>query len=288
MKKLDTLVEDIYSVVEDSGGWSKIIHSDYMDKVEKVMSSRLGSSDSSKERKPTLRMSNIGKDCQRQLWYDLNPLDSDLVATFPSHLKIRFLMGDMTEELLLSLAEAAGHTVTGRQDTMTAFGITGHRDAVIDGVNVDVKSTSASNFNKFKDDKLISDDPHGYMRQLSSYVYASKDDPLVTDKEGGAFLAMNINTGELVLDYHNFTHELKEMELVYNNTKAMVKQKEPPPRPYELKEQGKTGGLALPKPCYFCQHKYRCEPTTKTYDYGNYQVHLVKEGKIKLKGKVIN
>jgi len=284
MKTIDTLIKDIYGVVEASGGWSSIIHSDYLARVDKAMSSRLGTHLDGKEYKPALRMSNIGKECERALWFDLHSKPT----SFPSHLKIRFLMGDMVEELLLSLAEAAGHTVTGQQDTMTAFGIKGHRDAVIDGVNVDVKSASTKNFKKFKEDKLISDDPHGYMRQLSSYVYASKDDPLVTDKEGGAFLAMDMNTGELCLDYHNFKHELKEMEEVYTHKKAMVSLGEPPARTFELEEKGKTGGYVLNKKCYFCQHKYSCEPTTVTYQYTGYQVHQVHKGSVALKGEVVS
>ena len=83
----------------------------------------------------------------------------------------------MIEELALTVAMAAGHDVKGQQGKLNVHGIKGHRDAVIDGMTVDVKSASPYAFKKFKDGTLRDDDPFGYISQLSSYVYAGKDDP---------------------------------------------------------------------------------------------------------------
>ena len=60
------------------------------------------------------------------------------------------MFGDILEELLLFLAKEAGHTVTGQQDTLSISGVNGHRDAIIDGRLVDVKSASSYSFRKFK------------------------------------------------------------------------------------------------------------------------------------------
>ena len=48
----------------------------------------------------------------------------------------------MIEELILTIAESSGHTVTGQQDRMRINDLAGHRDAVIDGMTIDVKSAS--------------------------------------------------------------------------------------------------------------------------------------------------
>ena len=267
-KDISTLVDDIYSVVEGTGGWDKVIHDFYMDNVGATMWSRL--SDHKKTHKPSLRMSNIGTECERRLWFDLN---TEGTGDMPSHLHLRFLMGDLTEELLLSLAMAAGHEVTGQQDTIKVDGIKGHRDAVIDGVNVDVKSTSASNFNKFKNHTLALDDPYGYVKQLQMYVYGSAEDDKVTDKVGGAFLAMNINTGELALDYHNFSEQLPYTSNFVKKMKGVVAQPSPPPRPYVDDEQ-KNGNHKLNKKCTFCPHKKACVPSLRSFEYSGFTQHF--------------
>ena len=50
----------------------------------------------------------------------------------------------------------------------------------------------------------------------SSYVYAGKDDPLVTDKTHGAFLAVDKVSGEMCLDVYDFTKDLstKQAEML--------------------------------------------------------------------------
>ena len=267
---IDTLVDDIYAVVDGAGGWGFILNQEFKEGVGSITQTRLNPTTTSGKRKPTLRMSNIGTDCERKLWYELNsPSDS----SYPSHLGIRFLMGDLVEELLLALATAAGHEVTGQQDTIEVDGIVGHRDAVIDGVTVDVKSASASNFNKFKNDTLSFDDPYGYVRQLNTYVVGAKDDPLVEDKEMGAFLVMNINTGELVLNKHRFDPEQDDTSNFIEKIKGMVAEDTPPPRPYVDDEQ-KNGNWKLNKKCTFCQHKKECVPSLRSFEYSGFVQHF--------------
>ena len=80
---------------------------------------------------------------------------------------------------------------------LAVHGIKGHRDAVIDGITIDVKSASRYGMQKFKDISYRDDDPYGYISQLSSYVYAGKDDPLVTDKRRVPFLSYRKDSFEL-------------------------------------------------------------------------------------------
>ena len=80
--------------------------------------------------------------------------------------------------------------MTDRQKETTLGGVKGHIDAKVDGVLVDVKSASHFSFKKFKDKSLYSDDPFGYIDQLSSYSTAEEVDR-------SRFLVMNKTSGEL-------------------------------------------------------------------------------------------
>lgn len=260
-KTIDTLVEDVYKVVSEKGGWDKAANEYFKERVGATMWSRLTPPE--EERKGSLRMSNIGKPCARQLWYSIHH-DTEGEDLHPSaHLK--FLYGDILEDLLLSLAVAAGHTVEGCQDTMEINGIKGHRDAVIDGVNVDVKSASSYSFKKFESNDLRENDGFGYIRQLSSYVYASKDDPLVTDKKGGAFFVIDKTLGKICLDYYDFTKELDEMEDFYEDRKDMASSTSPPPRGFEPEPEGKSGNEKLGFQCSYCPFKKLCYPDLRTF-----------------------
>ena len=264
MKDISTLVEDIYGVVQGKGGWDQTISDFFRDEVEGVMAKRLAPSDGS-HRKPTLRMSNIGTPCTRKVWYSINQPILGGVLSAPMTLK--FLYGDILEALLIALAKAAGHTVEGEQDTLNCFGIIGHRDCVIDGVTIDVKSASSTAFKKFKDGALRRDDPFGYIRQLAGYVKAAKDDPLVTDKKRGGFLAIDKQHGTVVLDVYDFTDELETMEEHIATLRSTVAAKTPPARTYTDIPEGKSGNRKLDTACVFCDFKATCWEGLRAFRY---------------------
>ena len=191
-----------------------------------------------------------------------------------THLK--FLYGDILEDLLLSLAVAAGHTVEGHQDEMEIAGIKGHRDAVIDGVTVDVKSASTYSFKKFETNTLKegTNDGFGYIKQLSSYVYAGKDDPLVKDKTGGAFLVIDKTLGKICLDYYPFHDELKHMEDFYEERKDMASSTSPPPKGFEPEPDGKSGNEKLGFQCSYCPFKKLCYPDLRVFSSFRGPVYL--------------
>lgn len=276
-KTIDTLVPDIYELVKARGGWDKVVNDAFKDRLGGTVYQRLGPRNDTdrKYARKTLRMSNIGTPCARKLWYDQH------LRTKPSEdrgpLVLMFLFGDILEDLLLSLAEAAGHKVEGHQDEMHFGGLTGHRDAVIDGVNVDIKSASPSGFQKFKDHSLPEEDPYGYIVQLCSYVAASKEDPLVTDKTGGAFLVINKVTGELCLDYYDFAQEgtLSKLESIYEQRKEVIKHHEPPPRKYQDLPHQKSGNRKLGFECSYCDFNTVCWPGLRAFkDYRGKPIYL--------------
>lgn len=265
MKTIDTLVEDIYEVLD------KGLPDDYdEERVQKfgldlarIIASRL---DGGKSHKPGLRMSNIGQPCERKLWYSVN--NPEKAEKLPPEARMKFLFGDIIESLLLFLAEASGHTVEGTQDESEIEGVKGHRDAVIDGTVVDAKSASTYSFAKFKNHELEGNDPFGYIDQLGSYLHAGHDDPIVTDKERAAFLVVDKTLGNICLDIHKIRDH--DYEAVYRYKKDLVANKEEvPDREFEPIKDGESGNKKLGTNCSYCDFKSHCHPTLRTFLYSN-------------------
>lgn len=279
-KTIDTLVEDILKVVDGKGGWDSTFSAHLSERIGQTAHNRFNA----EEREPTLRMSNLGTPCVRKLWFSINT--PEVGESLRPETKLKFLYGDILEDLLLTLAEAAGHEVTGQQDELEISGIKGHRDAVIDGVTVDVKSASSYSFQKFKNHGLETDDPFGYLSQLSSYVYAAKDDPLVTDKKGGAFLVIDKTLGSLCLDYYNLEGMVRTKDLEVGDIIKAVNDSVMPDRGYEDVAEGKSGNRRLGVGCSYCAFKEACWPSLRTYIYSNgpkYLTRVVKEPLVKEK-----
>ena len=243
-KSINTLVEDIYKVLSEGKDIGKEAD-EFGKRMADLIKTRLAPRQA---REGTLRLSNLGKK-DRQLWYETHntPREEFTPSTF-----FKFLYGDILEELVLCLAEVAGHTVEGRQGEVRVDGILGHRDAFIDGILVDVKSASSYAFKKFKEGTLKDDDPFGYYTQLSGYMA----DP-VYNRDHGAFLAVDKQNGTLALlpvsagdtvDIHSRIAHLKEV--VANGT--------PPERCYEPEPMGKGGNMKLPVGCSYCDFKKEC------------------------------
>jgi hypothetical protein len=270
MKDISTLVEDMYSVIEGKGGWDSTITEFLSTSIAKVAEDRF-----SKKQEPRgyLSLSSLGTPCNRKLWYKINqtqdsePLTAETLGTF--------FYGDLLEALILSLAIAAGHRVEGMQDRVSVGGIKGHRDAVIDGVTVDVKSASKQGFEKFRQHNLREDDPFGYISQLSSYVAAGKYDPLVKDKTQGAFLVVQKDRFKLCLDTYDFTEEVdnkgKEIEAI----KAMVAGPIPEGRIPPVPQSKTSPNTKLSTTCGYCEFRQVCWPEARTFLYSTGPVFMV-------------
>ena len=269
-KKIDTLVEDMYNVIEGKGGWTDAIGSLMGEGIATVANQRFGKP---QEPRGYLSLSSIGSPCQRKLWYKINKTDEADKLT--SNTLLKFFFGDMIEELALSVAVAAGHKVEGMQDRLDVHGIKGHRDAVIDGMTVDVKSASPFAFKKFKEGNLRDDDPFGYISQLSSYVYAAKDDPLVTNKTAGAFLVIDKVNGHICLDVYDFEEELKTKEQEMLAAKEMVAGPIPEDRIPPVPQSKTSPNTKLDMTCSYCEFNKICWPEVRTFIYSTGPLHLV-------------
>lgn len=270
MKTIESLVPDIYSLVDkgvkiDEEGLHKAVHS-----LANILRYRLGE-DREKSRS-TLRMSNIGSECDRKLWYQVNTPEK--IEKLPPNVRIKFLYGDIIEWLMLYLAELAGHKVEGQQDEISIEGVLGHRDAIIDGVLVDVKSANSRGFDKFKYHKLESDDPFGYLYQLSLYLHGSREDGRVSVKKEGAFLAVDKELGHVVLDKY------RKLDIDYEkfiqSKKDIVAGSVPPRRRYLPVAHNKSGNLQLDTQCRYCGFKQECWPELRTFLYASGPAYLVK------------
>jgi hypothetical protein len=249
MKKIDTLVEDIYELfsltpidmdeeevdkhIDTFGDMLKIHIKEFL--YEKPQTNG------------HLRLSAIGKP-DRQLWYNINRSKNG--ETLKPSTRIKFLYGYILEELLLLCSSISGHKVEQQQKEVEVEGIKGHQDAIIDNILVDCKSASGRSFQKFKNNTLISDDPFGYISQISAYAEANNMDE-------AAFLAIDKSTGEICLT------SLHPMEMINAKTrikylKKMVDNSDIPDRCYASIPDGKSGNLKLSVGCIYCGHKKEC------------------------------
>lgn len=234
------------------------------------MSETLKSALGKREPRGTLRMSNIGTPCERKLWYNVNKPGEGIPMTGQTYMK--FLTGHLLEEAMLFLAELAGHTVEGRQDEIDLYGVKGHRDAVIDGVIIDVKSASSYSFKKFATGGLGADDPFGYIPQLMGYLESGQSDPIVTDKSRAAFLVIDKALGHICLDFH----ERKDWNWskIMEHKKAMVASPDLPPRSFEPEPMGAKGNQKLGTFCSYCDFREKCHPSLRTFLYSTGPVFL--------------
>ncbi len=262
MPDIHTLVKDIEGVIEDGGGWNETVSQFTADGFRDIFDTRL--SGEREEHKPTLRLSALGTACERKLWYSIN--DPNDREALPPSARLKFLYGDLLEQLLLSLAIAAGHDVQGMQDTLSVGGIKGHRDAVIDGITVDVKSASPFGYKKFAQGGLRDDDPFGYISQLSSYVYAGRDSDVESHPTLGAFLVIDKVSGKICLDMYDFGPEIGTKLDDVEHIKQMVRG-EMPDRSFEPEPMGKAGNMKLPMQCSYCDRKWKCWDNLRAFAY---------------------
>lgn len=280
-KTIDTLVADIHHVLKTGEGYTKEIAEWVANDIKASLVRQLVDK---KDRKSGggLRLSGMGKPCERQLWYDQQ--DNLTTEELPPSTMNKFIFGDITESHILGLAMAAGHKVEGLQDMVTVFGIKGSRDCIIDGWLVDVKSASSFSFDKFKYHKLREDDAFGYISQISSYLYGSQDDPLLVEKNKAAFLVFDKQHAHITLDIYDLTEELQGKEAEVAQKKMVSTLKEPPARPkwprkeydrktktYNIAEEEedwahqKSGNRKLAMNCSYCHHKHNCWDGLRTF-----------------------
>lgn len=270
-KTLDTLIEDIYSVLQGGQKIEDSLIDELATDIAKVIRDRLSSSVT---RRTHLSLSSIGKPLRR-LWYDLKEPVEDEAS--PPYSRLKFLYGDIIECIVLWLAKAAGHTVTDQQREVTHHGIVGHIDSIIDGEVVDAKSTSPRSYQKFARGTLPQEDPFGYLAQIQAY-----DEEVGKGNPG--FLAMNKVTGELCLYRPDKVFDLPNTEQLITDAKDALSKPEPPAtKCYEDIPDGKSGNRKLDKGCSFCPFKKKCWPGLRAFKYSDgirYLTTIVNEPRV--------
>jgi len=260
-----TLKEDINHVLTTGSGWTKEISEWVAHMVAESLNRQFRGRD--QQRKRVLRASNLGTPCERALWYHVNS-ESDGEPLSPSTFN-KFIYGDITESYVLGLCKAAGHDVAGLQDTVDVCGIRGSRDCVIDGMLFDIKSAASQSFTKFDKGTLRDNDLFGYISQLSTYLYGSQSDPLVTYKDKAGFLAFDKQHGHIAVDIYDLSEELEKKEQEVLRKQHIVNEMEPPERPFEPVPDGKSGNMKLPTNCSYCQWKHQCWDNLRGFIYSS-------------------
>lgn len=280
MKSISTLVTDIYDLISNPKGFSERNVIEFGKALAKRLAVRL----SERRGASTLRVSNLGKPCGRQLWYEVHcPSEREVL---PPAARLKFLFGDLLEELLLFLAREAGHTVTSEQTEIEIDGVKGHIDGIIDGHLVDCKSASSFAFEKFRSHTLPDDDPFGYIDQLNSYLVGSQDREELKDKDVASFLVIDKTLGHVTLD--TYPANGKDYVALVKEKREMLAQLEPPSRPYEDVPFQKSGNKKLGTACSYCAYKFKCWPGLQMAMYSNKPVFLtrvVKQPKVMMVDK---
>lgn len=271
MPQIETLVKDIEEVLTSGRNTvEELALFNFGEDVRDIVRQNL-----SLERESSphdLRMSNIGRPCLRQLQYQRNPKIQGEV--FSSSTKLKFLYGHLIEALILLLAKEAGHDVVGQQTELEVAGIKGHRDAIIDGVLVDVKSASSRSFSKFSSHLTSNNDPFGYLSQLGLYHFASRNDPLLVDKERAAFLVVDKQFGHICLDIHNMDTNFDYEEYCRRRQSFTDPLRELAPRGFSDEPEGSSGNRKLGTSCSYCAFKHGCWPGLRTYLYSRGPIFL--------------
>lgn len=276
MKSIDTLIEDIYNLFSSEYAPDEHNVEIFAKRLANKIAYRINKDNN---QKPTLRMSNIGTNCDRKLYYSIN--NHEEAEELTPQTKLKFLYGDILEELLLFMASEAGHNVELSQEIVETNGIVGHIDAIVDGELVDVKSAASYSFQKFKNQTLADDDKFGYIDQLNGYLYSLQNNSELINKTQAHFFVINKENGELCLctidtnakDYDDFIEEKKQM-LASDSI---------PDRAFEPVPEGKSGNLKLGTVCSYCNFKKKCYPDLRTFLYSQgpvFLTHVEKEPKV--------
>lgn len=269
-KSIQSLIPDIYAKIQDKSGWfNDELASNFSIDVGRRLQGQLGTAN----HKPSLRLSAMGPRCPCALWYSIHR--SDLAEGLPPWAEIKYAYGHILEAMALTLAKAAGHQVTGAQDELILDSIVGHRDCVIDGCTVDVKSASTISFNKFKSGQF--QDTFGYLDQLDGYVLAAAQDPLVTVKDKGYLLVIDKTLGHMCLYKHEVTDERKAiLRARIVSYKSIVAGASPPSCTCGTVADGASGNIKLDLKASYSPYKYCCHPHLRTFIYASGPTYLTK------------
>jgi len=277
MKTIDTLVKDMYDLFDPliASTLKEEEVDAHLDSFTQSLKQTIKGLLNEKPReRGKLRLSAIGRPA-RQLWYDKNSKEEP--KPLASNTRIKFLYGHLLEDVLILLARLAGHTVTDLQKQVNVYGIVGHQDCMIDGILVDCKSASGKSFEKFSKDTLSTDDPFGYIAQISAYAEGNNVDEaafLAIDKQHGNICLTRIHSMDMI-------NVKKRIEYL----KGSMDESNPPDKCYDDVPDGASGNRKLAIGCFYCLHNRTCWSDTnegkglRVFNYANGHRYLTKVGK---------
>jgi hypothetical protein len=230
-----------------------------------------------------IRASEIGTldMCERKFWYSYH--QPTLAAPIDGATVMKFLYGDILEETVLTLAKVAGHKVEREQEqvkfSIGHYTVKGHIDAVIDGVLVDVKSTTPYGMRDFEAGR--GGDKFGYRAQLNVYSVGTG----VPDK---GWVAVDKQSGVVRYFVEKKPYDVYEL---FDRATEVLAVGDPVAKLSRLPVVTEpNGNLLLDTECSYCQYKRECWKDAnkgkgiRTFAYSNgpkYLVHVVAEPKVK-------
>lgn len=256
MKTIDTLIQDMEDVILNGPKIGYEAAQKVMAKYSVAIDNQWEASFLDERQTPRIRMSNIGKMCSREAWYNEHSEGRKIEKLSPALLHL-FSYGHLVEQQALMLAELAGHKVTHRQESCEVSDVSGSCDAVIDGVVIDVKSCGDFVFQKFLNG-LEPGDPFGYWVQLVGYYSDLKKkypDEIVDNQV--AWLAVDKEKGRIYLDHHIVSDKQVDDVVDYVRRRRIESRVAAPPDRMLDDEKGKS--KVLPLACRFCNWKFECK-----------------------------
>lgn len=253
MKSIETLGQDIYDVLRSRDKGDAEEEAKQMESFGVNVALSLNKAMHIREdvRKPyRLWASELGKPCRRQLWYAHRV--PELTEALQPHTKFKFLYGDLIEETVLTLAEAAGHRVEGKQDAVEYkyedWTVSGRQDAIIDGVLVDVKSASTYSYRKFDAGLNDTNDSFGYRQQLS--FYNGVEMPAYSTQ---GFVAIDKQNGHIGFFKSEWVNNFENVKRCVNAIEGDL-----PPQHKDSLEDASFGNKKLSTMCSYCPFKKVC------------------------------
>lgn len=272
MKNIKELIPDIYSLLKRKDGW-------FNDELAQSFSTSLAKRlqlQFTPRGEGALRLSKMGPQCPRALWHSVHT--PELAEPMPAWAENKFSFGHMVEAWAITLAKAAGHSVEGEQDELVVDGVVGHRDCVVDGYTVDIKSCSSRMFKRFEDKSIAKADTFGYLDQLDGYTVGSTNDPLVRYLDKAYILAVDKQLGHMCLYEHEVRHGPIQDRI--KSYKTCIKRHSPPPCECRTEEFGKGGNRCLDTKASYSSFKHCCFPALRTFIYSDGPVYLTKVVKV--------
>lgn len=283
MTNITTLVSDINAMLVDPNGYG--IDKDNL--ANALSSAGTGtalalhkslSGESKTRDKGVVYATEVGTQCDRQLWYRYHA--PSLGGGLSGSTIVKFTYGHIIEEVVLTLAKAAGHSVTDEQRSVTLthpysdYTIRGRMDAVIDGTIVDVKSTTSFGFKDFAAGK--GGEKFGYKQQLGFYSHA-------TNNPNKGFLYINRDMGHIGYVDEKYVFEPNYHFERLNRVLSAVGPEEFPT--LDAVPHNTDGSLKLGTTCSYCAFKKDCWKESnggkglRAFNYAGkpaFLVHIVK------------